>query len=175
MCNTRSNNQALKTLTASVLFLSLTACISTSSIDVPTQEPVVVEERTVIDGRALPLPDEPLLNAETVDEPNRASPVVSRLIASAQRQRQTGEWDAASGSLERALRIEPRNARLWGNLAEIKFDQRDWSNAIQLAAKSNTLSGEDAELRRRNWYLMANAYDALGDAEAAARFREKLK
>jgi hypothetical protein len=59
-------------------------------------------------------------------------------------------------------------------LAEIKFEQSDWRGAIQVAAKSNTLSGEDASLRRRNWYLMANSHEALGDFAAAQRFRDKL-
>jgi len=85
------------------LLLSLSACISTSSIDVPTQEPAVIEDRAVVDGKALPLPDEPLLSAESVGEAERVSPVVARLMASAQRQRKAGEWDDASGSLERAL------------------------------------------------------------------------
>ena len=141
----------------------------------PTQEPAVIEDRTVIDGTALPLPNEPRIGIEDVDEPNRVSPVVSKLMASARQQRQSGEWDAASGSLERALRIEPRNAALWASLAEVKFEQRDWRSAIQLAAKSNTLSAGNEQLRRRNWYLMANAHDALGNREAATKFRLKLE
>ncbi len=152
----------------------LTGCISTSTIDVPTQEPAVIHDRAIVDGQALPLPDEPTLKSESVDGPRAASPVVSKLLASSQQQRRTGQWDAASESLERALRIEPRNASLWAALAEVKYSQRDYNSAIQLSAKSNTLSGNQRQLRRRNWLLMANSYDALGNAEAATRFREKL-
>lgn len=169
-----ARNRVSRALFMSVGLLSLTACISTSSIDVPTQEPAEIEDRAVVDGTALPLPEEPRINAETIDEPGRASPVVSRLMASASQQQQRGEWDGAASSLERALRIEPRNASLWSKLAEVKFEQRDWSAAIQLAAKSNTLSGSNEQLRRRNWYLMANAHEALGNTDAASKFREKL-
>ncbi len=166
--------QRVKLSVIFVLLAPLSACISTSSIDVPTQEPAVVEDRAVVDGNALPLPEDPKISVETIDEPGRASPVVTKLMASARRQQQGGQWDAAASSLERALRIEPRNPNLWSSLAEIKFEQRDWQAAIQLAAKSNTLSGLNEPLRRRNWYLMANAHDALGNIEAADKFREKL-
>lgn len=166
--------QRIKLSFGSILMLSLTACISTSSIDVPTQEPAKVEDRAVVDGHALPLPEDRTLSAETVNEPDRASPVVSKLMASARQQQQGGQWDTAASSLERALRIEPRNPTLWSRLAEIKFEQRDWQAAIQLAAKSNTLSGPNEQLRRRNWYLMANSHDALGNIDAAAKFRQKL-
>lgn len=152
----------------------LAGCISTSSIDVPTQDPAIVEDRAVVDGEALPLPNEPTLSVETMEDSVTVSPVVSRLMASAQQQKRARDWDGAAGSLERALRIEPRNASLWSSLAEIKFEQSDWRGAIQVAAKSNTLSGEDASLRRRNWYLMANSHEALGDFAAAQRFRDKL-
>lgn len=153
----------------------LSACISTSSIDVPTQDPALIEDRAIINGEALPLPEEPSLSVEPAGGPSEVSPVVSKLMASAQQQRRAGQWDSASSSLERALRIEPRNASLWSSLAEVKYDQRDWQGAIQLAARSNTLSGNQEQLRRRNWYLMANAYEALGNVEAAEKFRVKLR
>ncbi len=175
--NSKCLHSALKRTRFAALILGgamLTGCISASSIDVPTQEPAVIEDRAVVDGEALPLPDEPRLNVETLDDNRAISPVVSRLLASAQQLKRAKDWDGASGALERALRIEPRNASLWASLAEIKFEQKEWKGALQLAAKSNALSGEDATLRRRNWYLMANAHEALGDFASAQRFRDKL-
>ncbi|WP_353411886.1 tetratricopeptide repeat protein [Arenicella sp. 4NH20-0111] len=175
--NSKCLHSTLKRTRFAVLILGgamLTGCISASSIDVPTQEPAVIEDRAVVDGEALPLPDEPRLNVETLDDNRAISPVVSRLLASAQQLKRAKDWDGASGALERALRIEPRNASLWASLAEIKFEQKEWKGALQLAAKSNALSGGDATLRRRNWYLMANAHEALGDFASAQRFRDKL-
>ncbi len=163
-----------KITSIAILPMVLSACIATSSIDVQTQDPAEIEDRAVVDGKALPLPDEPVISAESVGETERTSPVVARLLATAQRERKRGKWDAASGSLERALRIEPRNANLWASLAEVKYDQQDWRGAIQLAARSNTLSGSNAQLRRRNWLLMANAHKKLGNTEAASKFMSKL-
>lgn len=155
--------------------LFLSACISTSTIDVPSQEPVAVEDRAVVDGQALPLPeDDQAIRAESLNAEAPMSPVVRKLLATAGNQRRVGDWGGAASSLERALRIEPRNGRLWSRLAQIRYDQKAWNKAIQLAAKSNTLSGGNNDLLRENWVLMANAYDALGNASAADRYRAKL-
>jgi len=129
----------------------------------------------VVDGKVLPLPEEPTIRAESLPALPTASPVVARLQVSADQQRQAGDLDSAANSFERALRIEPRNARLWNRLADIRFEQKEWLQSAQLAAKSNTLLGANAiGLRRQNWYLMVNAYEALGDTEKAAKYRNKL-
>lgn len=154
--------------------LFLSACISTSTIDVPSQEPAEVEDRVVVNGKPLPFPDDNVVIAEPLTSDAPMSPVVSRLVATAGDQRRVANWAGAASSLERALRIEPRNGRLWSRLAQVRYDQKAWKKAIQLAAKSNTLSGGNSSLLRQNWVLMANAYDALGESVSADRYREKL-
>jgi tetratricopeptide (TPR) repeat protein len=156
------------------LALSLSACISTSTIDVASQSPVEVEDRAVVNGQPLPLPDDAIVKAEPLQGEQPMSAVVKRLVATAGDQRRVGNWDSAASSLERALRIEPRNGRLWSRLAQVRYDQNAWKKAIQLAAKSNTLSGGNSNLLRQNWVLMANSYDALGEPSSADRYRAKL-
>lgn len=152
----------------------LSACVSTGGYDEPSRTPAEVEDRIVIDGEVLPLPEEPAISVESLPEEQRASPVVERLLASAEQQRSQGNADAAANSLERALRIEPRNAVLWSRLANVRYTQNDWQQAIQLAAKSNTLAASNQQLRRQNWYLMASAYSAMGDETSAQKYRDKL-
>ncbi|MBL4671884.1 MAG: tetratricopeptide repeat protein [Arenicella sp.] len=156
------------------LTLSLSACISTSSIDVPSQDPAEVEDRAVVNGQPLLLPEQNVFTAEPLSGDEPMSPVVNRLVAIAGDQRRVGNWESAASSLERALRIEPRNGRLWSRLAQVRYDQKAWQKAIQLAAKSNTLSGGNSNLLRQNWVLMANSHDALGDSVLAERYRVKL-
>jgi len=163
-----------KLISLVLLGMSLSACISTSTIDVPSQDPANVEDRAVVDGKALPLPDDNVVIAEPLSGEAPMSPVVKRLVATAGDQRRVGNWAGAASSLERALRIEPRNGRLWSRLAQIRYDQKAWKKAIQLAAKSNTLSGGNTNLLRQNWVLMANSYDALGNTASADRYRAKL-
>jgi tetratricopeptide (TPR) repeat protein len=156
------------------LALSLSGCISTSTIDVPSQDPAEVEDRAVVNGQPLPLPEQNVFTAESLSGDAPMSPVVMRLVAIAGDQRRVGNWASAASSLERALRIEPRNGRLWSRLAQVRYDQKAWLKAVQLAAKSNTLSGGNFNLLRQNWVLMANSYDALGDSVLAERYRSKL-
>ncbi|MFT6098332.1 MAG: tetratricopeptide (TPR) repeat protein [Arenicella sp.] len=156
------------------LALSLSGCISTSTIDVPSQDPAEVEDRAVVNGQPLPLPEQNVFTAESLSGDAPMSPVVMRLVAIAGDQRRVGNWASAASSLERALRIEPRNGRLWSRLAQVRYDQKAWLKAVQLAAKSNTLSGGNFNLLRQNWVLMANSYDALGDSVLADKYRAKL-
>lgn len=157
------------------LLMVLSACTTTPDFDVPSQPPAKVEDRNVVDGEvSSPLPDQPVVQSEPMTQPRAMSPVVRKLVASAQTQQRAGNWDGAASSLERALRIEPRNALLWARLADVHFGQKAWRKAIQIAAKSNTLAKTDTMLRRQNWYLMANAYDELGDVISAQKYRSKL-
>ncbi len=141
----------------------------------PVAKPAEVEERAVVGGEALPLPEQRDISVKPLPGQRSESPVVKRLLASADTQQRSGDVDGAANSLERALRIEPRNALLWSRLANVRFTQKDWRQAVQLAAKSNTLAANNRNLRRQNWNLMASAYDALGDEASAQKFREKLR
>lgn len=96
---------------------------------------------------------------------------VGYLVASAERQSATGQYEQAAASLERALRIEPRNAHLWHRLARVRFDQGRWSLAVQFAGKSNQLAGTDRALRSANYQLLADSYTALGQWQKAEEAR----
>ena len=148
------------------------ACITV--VDVDTQEPAQVEDRVVVNGKVLPLPEESKIEVEPLSSAPEMSAVARRLLVSSETQSNAGDWDSAANSLERALRLEPRNALLWNKLASVRYQQQDWQQAVQLAAKSNTLSGQNVGLRRQNWNMMANAYDALGNTESAQKYRQLL-
>ena len=159
-----------------LLFMTLAACV-TSPVVVDNKPPVEpdVTDRVVVDGKVLPLPeDERTISVYSLPEQRSVSPVVRNLIKKSQEQSSRDDFDGAANSLERALRIEPRNAMLWNRLADIRYLQKSWKKSIQLAAKSNTLAGSDNELRRENWYLMSNSYKALGNTSAEQKFRKKL-
>lgn len=77
------------------------------------------------------------------------------------------EWDKAAASLERALRIEPRNATIWHDLAQIRLQQRDYQQAETLAQKSNSLAGSNSNVQARNWDLIAFSRRAQGNNNGA--------
>lgn len=159
----------------SSLLVSACATSYVESESVQQEGSVPVENRAVVDGDVLPLPSERPIRPQAMDNEAPPSPVVKKLMSTAQTQREAGNLEGAANSLERALRIEPRNAKLWSRLADLRYAQKLWRKSIQLANKSNTLVGGNSGLRRQNWYLIANAYTALGDTESSRRYREKLR
>ncbi|HUJ88270.1 MAG TPA: tetratricopeptide repeat protein [Burkholderiales bacterium] len=96
-----------------------------------------------------------------------ANPAVERLMASARADEAASRLGSAEATLERALRIAPRDARLWQELARIRLQQGEYQQAESLAARSNTWAGADDALRAENWSLIAQARDARGDSDGA--------
>ena len=80
----------------------------------------------------------------------RENVAVAGLMESARTDAAGGRLPAAAASLERALRIEPRNPRLWQQLARVRLQQADYAQAESLAARSNGFAGGDAALRAEN-------------------------
>ena len=101
-----------------------------------------------------------------------SSPAVVALLGQAEDQANNGDLEAAAASLERAIRIEPRNPLLWYHLATVRLAQQEAAQAEQLAVKSNSLSAGNRVQQSRNWRLIARARQALGDA-AGARTAER--
>ena len=96
------------------------------------------------------------------------TPAVASLMERARADNAAGRLGDAAASLERALRIEPRNPRLWQELSRVRLSQRDYVQAESCAARSNSWAGsDDATLRADNWRLIAQAREARGDSDGA--------
>lgn len=76
-----------------------------------------------------------------------------------------GTLDKAEMSMERALRIEPRNPYYWHTMAEIRLRQGKKEEAIQCCLKSNSLAFGNSQLIRWNKTLISRA-QASGTADA---------
>ncbi len=92
---------------------------------------------------------------------------IASLLDGARADTAAGRLANAAASLERALRIEPRNPRLWQELARVRLKQGDYAQAESTAARSNSWAGGDSGLRAENWRLIAQAREARGNAEGA--------
>lgn len=102
-----------------------------------------------------------------------ANPAVVALLNDANRASGAGKHAHAAASLERALSIEPQSAWLWHRLALIRLAQEDLGQAAALAAKSNSLAGQDRRLRSDNWRLIAEVHRRRGEYTAAKSASEK--
>ena len=95
------------------------------------------------------------------------SMAIAGLMESARSDAAAGRYPNANASLERALRIEPRNPRLYHQLARVRIQQGQYVQAEQFAVRSNSYAADDLGLRTENWRLIAQAREARGDREGA--------
>ena len=130
---------------------------------------------TVPGPESLPQPgQQPTTQAQPEEQPPpvKESVAIAGLVESARSDAAAGRLPNAAASLERALRIEPRNPRLWQELARVRLRQGDYPQAENLAQRSNTWGGTDNRLRAENWSLIAQSRQARGDADGARKAQE---
>jgi len=120
-----------------------------------------------------PLPDKVLPNfprsADAI-----SGPAVLSLLRTAQGARSAGQYAQAAGSLERALRIEPRNYFVWSTLADTYLRQKNFDQAISVAQKSNSIGRGNVYVEQENWRVIRDARTASGNAPGAAEAQARM-
>jgi tetratricopeptide (TPR) repeat protein len=101
------------------------------------------------------------------------TPAVSALIAAANQSSKSGNLESAAATMERAIRIEPRNAELLYKLAVLRLKQSKPVLAEDLAKKAALLAGKDNTLKKNSWLLIAHAKEMQGDNSGAEEARHK--
>jgi len=105
---------------------------------------------------------------------SRTSKTVLALLDHARQAVNSGRLHNAESQLERALRIEPRNAVLWHYMAKLRLHQDRISEAVGFAAKSNSLAGNNRHLQADNWRIIAHARHQQGDTTGAQQAQNKV-
>jgi hypothetical protein len=103
----------------------------------------------------------------------RLSPAVGALVSAADQNSQAGDLELAAASIERAIRIEPRNATLFYKLALLRLKQAKPRLAEDLAKKSALLAATDNTLKKHCWLLIAHARELQKDFSGAKDARVK--
>ncbi|WP_295459061.1 tetratricopeptide repeat protein, partial [uncultured Thiodictyon sp.] len=101
------------------------------------------------------------------------APAADGLARQAEQQRQTGDYAGAAATLERSLRIAPREPYLWNRLARVRMEQGLTAQAGQLAARSNDYAGGQASLKKDNWRIIAEAKRRTGDVAGATEAEKR--
>ncbi|SJM92217.1 conserved exported hypothetical protein [Crenothrix polyspora] len=148
------------------------------------EEPQPVPEEKV--EELPPLVEEvPAPEAQTTPEPEAATPFtplesnahlsapVSALVLAAKQDTDSGNPEAAGAAIERAIRIEPRNATLYYKLAVVRLNQSQPRLAEDLAKKAALLASDDRELKKHSWLLIAKARELLSNPEGAKAAKKK--
>jgi hypothetical protein len=138
--------------------------------------PVIGSDSTVPGDTRLPQPPVPGVPQAAPPAVTRPQPpAVVALLDTAERQANSGDLEAAAASLERAIRIDPRNPVLWYHLATVRLSQGDAQAAEQLATKSNSLASGNTVQQVRNWQLIARARRAQRDEPGAVAAERRAR
>lgn len=154
------------------IFLLVSAC----STAPPRTLPPVVDGRTgeTVTEPDMPAPSEGVAAPIPVPEkPARSGGAVVALLGQADQYRSSGDNSNEAATIERALRIEPNNPRLWSRLSAVRLEQGRPRQTEQLALKSNALAKGDKRLQAANWRLIARARWAMNDTDGARRAERK--
>ncbi len=106
---------------------------------------------------------------QVIKPDSQTGDAVKALLEDARGAASSGNIPRAEALLERALRIEPRNAVLWHYIAKMKLHQGQYSKAIGMAAKSNSMVKNDTSLMADNWRIIAHAENWLGNVSKSQR------
>jgi len=106
-------------------------------------------------------PPAPPGNMEPQLPPARTAPPASAatqaLLTQSRVHQAAGNYEQAAASIERALRIEPRQPLLWLELGNIRLKEGDFAQAEGMGRKALSLSAGDAALTARSEQLIATA------------------
>jgi len=144
--------------------------------DTAPTEPTPTEPAT-LEALEPSVPAPPASSELTPFQPMEAtvplSPVVGALVSAANQNSKAGDLDSAAASIERAIRIEPRNATLLYKLAVLRLQQSKPRLAEDLAKKSALLAASNNTLKKHCWLLIAHARELQQDFAGAKEARIK--
>ena len=101
------------------------------------------------------------------------SPAVGALVLAASQNTKAGNIESATTTIERAIRIEPRNATLYYKLALLRLRQSKPVMAEDLAKKAVLLASNDTQMKKHSWLLIARAREMQGDLNGGKEARSK--
>lgn len=159
-----------KLLLPVVLLISACSTAPLRTIPPPVVDDSAAQTQPVPGG----YPQQPLPGRSEAPAPRAStSGAVVALLDRADAYRSSGDSDNEAAAIERALRIDPNNARLWSRLASVRLDQEQPGQAEQLAMKSNALAGADNRLQAHNWRLIAAARRVMKNSAGAREAERK--
>jgi len=121
---------------------------------------------TMLSACAVPFISDHRENEDRPVEATTARPsaiAVAHLSNNAEQAISQKRYEEAVDLLERAIRIEPGNPELWYLVAEVRYEQGLYDQAIQLANRSIALSENNSSLMKRNQRLIKSSQKKLED------------
>ncbi len=151
-------NQMTKSRIRLYLLVSITmGAAGCSNIPIQTTQPAQpqpIQSQPAQTQPAQPIqPIQPIQPAQPA-QPAQRSAVSVQLLTQAETLQQSGNLSGAIAQVERAVRIEPRNAYAWYRLATLQLAAGDLNRAEQFARRSNQYAAGNRELIEANQKVM---------------------
>jgi tetratricopeptide (TPR) repeat protein len=112
------------------------------------------------DLSASPVTPSPASPAPRPPRENHLSPATRSLVAQAHTLVSKGDFDGASSTLDRALRIEPNNPLLWIERGRLRLAENDPRQAESCGRKALALASGDRSTQAQAGKLLADALRA---------------
>lgn len=152
-----------------VIGLAIAGCASAPTLPPPIEDASEPPPATI--DAPVPLPE-----ADQPEPVNQATLALRDRSAVAARD---GDSRQAVALLERAIRIEPRNAALWSDLARVQVNAGDIGRAEQSARKAIALASASTrprlDVERTAWLVIADVRDAQDRAREATEIRQRWR
>ena len=121
----------------------------------PPRQPVYYPPPTPQPQPQQEINKQPIPHAEpNIQAPKPVSAIAVNFSRQAAEKTRQGRPDLAASTLERGLRVAPKDATLWSQLAEVKLQQQLYQQARSLAAKSNSLAGTNTTIIQKNHWII---------------------
>ncbi|MDD5410479.1 MAG: hypothetical protein PHF31_03555, partial [Methylobacter sp.] len=136
-------------------------------------KPVLSPSEAISPENPEPATHSELTPFEPIETTGTLPPAAEALVLAADRSSKSGDIDSADALIERAVRIEPRNAALFYKLAVLRLKQSKPKLAEDLAKRSALLAATDTVLKKNCWLLIAHARELQQDFTGAKEARAK--
>jgi tetratricopeptide (TPR) repeat protein len=153
-----------------VLGVALLAACTQPSAPSQATRPTVSDDQMLAAIRAAGDKEKSAIDVNPLRDPG-----VAALQDAAEGDIRTGQYDAAAGKLDQALKISPDSPDLLQDRAELAIHLKDYAKAEQLAHRSWELGPKLGPLCARNWQTIAELRQHAGDDAAAANATKSVQ
>jgi Tfp pilus assembly protein PilF len=154
----RQSSSLIYGLSVLVAAAMLAACPGPSLRPSPG-EPSGIEQQPPPPPATAPIPS-PAPRPPPPPRENHLSPATGSLVTQAHSLMARSDFDGASATLDRALRIEPNNPLLWIERGKLRLAERDLRQAESCARKALALASGDRAAQAQSGHLLADALRA---------------
>ena len=174
-------NNSIRLLIIACLGLLVSACSTTRNAPIPVEnrsKSAVIQDAEGSTGlQPGPSDGSAVTSEDSMDsiQETESSPAIVALLEEANQAESEGDTASQIAILERAVRIEAKNAYLWNRLARANMRNGKWQQVLNMARRSNSLAGGNHQLQLDNWNLILQVKEKVNDKQGMLEAKEMIQ